>query len=60
MIAGTDGVVKAVGQSKTLGRFIVLQDDYGNRYTYSRLGKIASSYTSPKPKRFKDERPKLS
>jgi soluble lytic murein transglycosylase-like protein len=50
VIAVNDGVIKAVGQSKTLGRFIVLQDVYGNRYTYSRLGKIASSYPSPKPK----------
>jgi hypothetical protein len=50
VIAVNDGVIKAVGQSKLLGRFVVLQDVYGNRYTYSRLGKIAASYPSPKPK----------
>ena len=50
VIAVNDGVIKAVGQSKTLGRFVVLQDVYGNRYTYSRLGRIASSYPSPKPR----------
>ena len=50
VIAVNDGVIKAVGQSKTLGRFVVLQDVYGNRYTYSRLGRIAASYPSPKPR----------
>ena len=50
VIAVNDGVIKAVGQSKTLGRFVVLQDVYGNRYTYSRLGQIAASYPSPKPR----------
>jgi Transglycosylase SLT domain/Peptidase family M23 len=50
VIAVNDGVIKAVGVSKSLGRYVVLQDVYGNQYTYARLGKIASSYPSPKPK----------
>jgi murein DD-endopeptidase MepM/ murein hydrolase activator NlpD len=50
VIAVNDGVVKRVGYSKQLGRYVVLQDVYGNVYTYARLGKIAPSYPSPKPR----------
>jgi transglycosylase-like protein with SLT domain len=49
VIAVNDGVIKKVGISKKLGRYVVLQDVYGNNYTYSRLGRVASSYPSPKP-----------
>jgi len=50
VIAVNDGVIKKVGVSEKLGRYVVLQDVYGNSYTYARLGRIASSYPSPKPK----------
>ena len=33
-------MIKAVGRSRRLGRFIVLEDAYGNRYTYAELGQI--------------------
>jgi hypothetical protein len=49
VIAVQDGVVKQVGRSKALGRFLVLQDAYGNRYTYAHLGRVAPSYPAPKP-----------
>lgn len=48
VIAVNDGEIRAIGQSKKLGRYIVLQDVYGNRYTYSQLGQVASSYPAPK------------
>jgi hypothetical protein len=35
---------------RRLGRYVVLQDVYGNNYTYAQLGRIASSYPAPKPK----------
>ena len=38
VVAVNDGVIKKMGNSKELGKFIVLQDAYGNRYTYSQLG----------------------
>src|SRR5215207_3009445 len=41
VVAVNDGVVKAIGESKRLGKFIVLQDVYGNRYTYAELGQIS-------------------
>jgi murein DD-endopeptidase MepM/ murein hydrolase activator NlpD len=40
IVAVNDGVIKAVGNSRKLGKFIVLEDDYGNRYTYAELGQI--------------------
>ena len=40
VVAVNDGVIRKLGQSKRLGRYIVLQDAYGNRYTYAELGRI--------------------
>jgi hypothetical protein len=48
VIAANDGVIKKIGNSKRLGRYLVLQDVYGNRYTYARLGSVARSYPVPK------------
>jgi hypothetical protein len=51
VIAVQDGRIAAVGTSKRLGRFVQLQDVYGNTYTYAHLGKVVSRYPSPKPRR---------
>ena len=48
VIAVNDGVVKRLGRSKTLGRYIVIQDVYGNQYTYGNLGRISTLYPIPK------------
>jgi hypothetical protein len=48
VVAVNDAVVKEVGRSKRLGRFAVLQDVYGNRYTYARLGSVSRYYPVPK------------
>ncbi len=48
VIATNDGVIKQVGHSKRLGRFLVLQDVYGNRFTYGHLGTVARFYPVPK------------
>jgi hypothetical protein len=48
VVAVNDGVIKEIGKSKTSGRYVVLQDVYGNRYTYSHLGSLARSYPVPK------------
>jgi hypothetical protein len=47
VIAVNDGVVKKVGQNARLGRYIVLQDVYGNRYTYAHLAKVSKLYPVP-------------
>jgi len=49
VIAVNDGRVVKLGQNARLGRFVVLQDVYGNRYTYSHLGKLATKFPVPKP-----------
>jgi hypothetical protein len=51
VVAVNDGVIKKMGQSKELGKFIVLQDAYGNRYTYSHLGEIAPVHPVPREKK---------
>ncbi len=47
VIATADGEVKEVGKSRELGRFVILQDAYGNQYTYSRLGEVSKYYPVP-------------
>ncbi len=48
VIAVADGVVKKIGQSKRLGRYVVLQDNFGNRFTYANLGAVSARYPVPK------------
>jgi hypothetical protein len=48
VVAVNDGRVLAVGRSARLGRYVRLQDVYGNTYTYGRLGSVAKTYPSPK------------
>jgi hypothetical protein len=38
VVAVNDGVVRKLGHSTNLGNFLVLEDTYGNRYTYAQLG----------------------
>jgi hypothetical protein len=48
VVAANDGVIKKMGDSKKLGKFIILQDAYGNRYTYAHLGEIAKVHPVPR------------
>jgi hypothetical protein len=48
VVAVNDGVIKKMGDSKRLGKFIILQDAYGNRYTYAHLGAIAKVHPVPR------------
>ena len=48
VVAVGDGVVKKMGVSDQLGRYLVLQDVYGNRFTYSNLGSLARLHPVPK------------
>ncbi|MGZ5334789.1 MAG: lytic murein transglycosylase [Solirubrobacterales bacterium] len=50
VVAVNDGVIQKMGESKKLGRYIVLLDAYGNRYTYAQLGEISEVYPVPKEK----------
>jgi murein DD-endopeptidase MepM/ murein hydrolase activator NlpD len=40
VVAVNDGVIKAMGSSPKLGKYIVLEDAYRNRYVYAELGEI--------------------
>jgi len=68
VVAVNDGVVRKMGHSGKLGNFIVLEDTYGNRYTYAGLGKLvrnSRTVVTPKGKEKKvpvesqDLRPRL-
>jgi hypothetical protein len=48
VVAVNDGVIKEIGRSKSRGNYVVLQDVYGNRYTYSGLGSLSKLYPVPK------------
>jgi Transglycosylase SLT domain/Peptidase family M23 len=44
VVAVNDGVIEKMGSSPKLGNYVVLQDAYGNRYTYAELGKIVHDH----------------
>jgi hypothetical protein len=44
VVAVNDGVIRKLGSSPKLGSFIVLEDTYGNRYTYAELGKLVRNH----------------
>jgi murein DD-endopeptidase MepM/ murein hydrolase activator NlpD len=48
VIAVNDGIVKDVGQNKRNGQFIVLQDIYGNRFTYAHLARLSKTHPVPR------------
>ncbi|HEX5821604.1 MAG TPA: lytic murein transglycosylase [Solirubrobacterales bacterium] len=48
VVAVNDGVIKKIGDNAKLGRYIVLQDAYGNSYTYAHLGSIAQAHPVPR------------
>ena len=48
VVSTNDGEVKKIGVSKKLGRYVVVQDVYGNRYTYAGLGSVAKTYAAPR------------
>jgi hypothetical protein len=47
-VAVQDGRVIKLGYSRKLGKYVVLQDVYGDVFTYAGLGSIAHSYELPK------------
>jgi hypothetical protein len=48
VVAVNDGVIKKIGENDKLGKYIVLQDAYGNDYTYGHLGSIAQTHPVPR------------
>jgi hypothetical protein len=59
VIAVNDGKVLKLGSSKRLGKYVIVQDVYGNTYTYGHLKTIAATYPAPKKRSAKaDDAPK--
>src|SRR3954464_10288328 len=56
VIAVNDGKVLKLGTSERLGRYVVVQDVYGNTYTYGHLGSVAKTYPSPRKRSAKAEK----
>ena len=44
VVAVNDGVIEKIGDSPALGKYVVLQDAYGNRFTYAELGQIVREH----------------
>ncbi len=44
VVAVNDGVIQKSGDSKKLGKYVVLEDAYGNRFTYAELGTIVRKH----------------
>jgi hypothetical protein len=48
VVAVNDGIIKKIGHSQELGDYLILQDAYGNRFTYAQLGDISEVHPVPK------------
>jgi Transglycosylase SLT domain/Peptidase family M23 len=48
VVAVNDGVIKKMGDNAKLGKYVVLQDAYGNQYTYAHLGSIEKTHPVPR------------
>ncbi len=46
VVAVNDGVIEKMGSTPRLGHYVVLQDAYGNRYTYAELGQVVREQRS--------------
>jgi hypothetical protein len=44
VVAINDGVIRKIGSSAKLGKYLVLEDTYGNRYTYAELGALVRDH----------------
>ena len=51
VVAVNDGAVQKVGHNSKLGNYVILEDEYGNRFTYSQLGQVAKTYPVPRATR---------
>jgi membrane-bound lytic murein transglycosylase B len=51
VVAVQDGRIVRLGDSRRLGKYLVLRDVYGDLFTYAGLGSIARSYVLPKAQR---------
>ncbi|HEY5389349.1 MAG TPA: lytic murein transglycosylase, partial [Solirubrobacteraceae bacterium] len=48
VVAVQDSTVTAIGRSRKLGRYIVLRNAFGDRFTYAHLGSVSAYYPTPR------------
>jgi membrane-bound lytic murein transglycosylase B len=48
VVAVQDGRIVQIGDSRQLGKYMILRDVYGDLFTYAGLGSIAPTYSLPK------------
>jgi murein DD-endopeptidase MepM/ murein hydrolase activator NlpD len=51
VVSAQDGTVVAIGHSRTLGRYVVVRNAFGARFTYANLASVSAWYPTPKPPR---------
>ena len=51
VVAVNDGRITRLGRSRKLGRYVELQDTYGNTYLYSGLERVAKTFPFPKERK---------
>jgi hypothetical protein len=51
VVAAQDGTIVAIGHSRALGRYVVLRNVFGDRFTYGNLGSVSAWFPAPKPPR---------
>jgi len=51
VVAAQDGTVVSIGRSRKLGRFIVVRNAFGDRFTYANLASVSGWYPTPRPPR---------
>jgi hypothetical protein len=51
VVAAQDGTIVAIGHSRALGRYVVLRNGFGDRFTYGNLGSVSAWFPAPKPPR---------
>ncbi|MFY9489039.1 MAG: lytic murein transglycosylase [Solirubrobacterales bacterium] len=51
VVAVQDATVRAIGESKSDGYYITIEDTFGNRYRYTHLGSLSKLYPVPRSKR---------
>jgi hypothetical protein len=48
VVSAQDGTVVSIGRSHKLGRFIVVRNAFGDRFTYANLASVSSWYPTPR------------
>jgi hypothetical protein len=51
IVSAQDGTIIRIGRNRKLGRFVVVRNAFGDRFTYGNLASVSAWYPTPKPPR---------